>query len=343
MKTLANHRIIVLVTVDTEPDNVWANHLSTGVRNLCKLRQLQDLLDRYGARATLLITHTIATDAPSVDMLKRLQEQHGAEIGAHLHPWDNPPFHKSGMDRRYHTFPHELDLFHFRRKMEVLTEAIAGRFGWPTAYRAGRYGFVAPHVPVLEELGYIVDSSVTPLCSWRAKTGLPRGEGGTGGIDYRSAPIYPYRLSYDDVRRPGDAELVEFPVTVYATCAAPEWLVRAFARLPQKVQGAFRCALGHSLAWARPTGQPDDFALRMLSARLQHSPTVVNMMFHSSELAVGCSPSTLTQPEVNAVFGRIDKMLLALARRSDVDFMTLSEAARTGSVSIASLSLGRPR
>lgn len=322
-------RIPVVITVDTEPDNIWADHHSRGVRNIHELLRLQALLDEFGARATLLVTHQMVTRTECVEVLKRLTGEHGAEVGAHLHPWENPPFDPSGYDRRYHTFPHELKDVDFRRKLEVLTEAIRAPFGQPVSYRAGRYGFKGAHVRVLEDLGYRVDTSVTPFEDWRATRGLPINERGLGGIDYRRAPLDPYHPDYGDVTRPGTARLWEVPVTVYATRAMPDFMVRAFAHLPVRLRGALRRTTGLTLAWARPTGQAPGATLQMLAALQKRPARIVNIMFHSSELLLGGSPSTGTEAAVDAVFENIRGMLEWLTAHSRFEFLTLADAARS--------------
>ena len=54
-------------------------------------------------------------------------------------------------------------------KLRDLTELFSRTFGRsPTSFRAGRFG-IGPHsIPILEELGYLVESSVTPHMDWAA-------------------------------------------------------------------------------------------------------------------------------------------------------------------------------
>lgn len=319
--------IPVVITIDTEPDNVWADHHSRGVRNVPELLRLQRLLDEYGARATLLVTHEIATNDEAVAVLGRMAGDHGAEIGAHLHPWDNPPFLASGRDREFHTHPHELPIESFEAKLATLTEAIEARFEPPRSYRAGRYGFVAAHVPVLLRLGYSVDTSVTPLCDWRRKIGLPKALGGVGGANHRDAPLDPYLLDDEPSRGPAEARLWEAPVTIYASRPLSEYWLRRMARLPEIGQRILRMATGRSLVWARPTGFAADDLRAMLTAWLARGPAMVNIMFHSSELLAGGSPSTPTAGDVADVYDRLRLMLDLLVQDGRAKFTTLREWA----------------
>jgi hypothetical protein len=66
-------------------------------------------------------------------------------------------------------------------------------------------------VRLLERLGYVVDSSVTPCVSWRRHAGLP---GGPGGPDFTAAPLSPYHPCQDDPAARGTSRLLEVPVSV---------------------------------------------------------------------------------------------------------------------------------
>jgi hypothetical protein len=92
------------------------------------------------------------------------------EIGAHLHPWVNPPFDET-VSRR-NSYPGNLPAALEREKLRVLTETIAANFGRrPTLYRAGRYGVGAATGGILEELGYLVDSSIVPRTDFSGDEG----------------------------------------------------------------------------------------------------------------------------------------------------------------------------
>ena len=68
----------VVVTVDTEPDDAWCNHRDDSTANIAALVRLQNLLDEFGAVATLLVTTKVASDPASVTILNGLQARFGA-------------------------------------------------------------------------------------------------------------------------------------------------------------------------------------------------------------------------------------------------------------------------
>jgi hypothetical protein len=72
-------------------------------------------------------------------VLLPLHERRRAEIGAHLHPWANPPFSKWDRGDTTPAYPAELPLGVFAAKLDVLTGVLAAKLGArPRSYRAGR-------------------------------------------------------------------------------------------------------------------------------------------------------------------------------------------------------------
>ena len=80
-------------------------------------------------------------------------------IGAHLHPWVNPPHDEIVCN--YNSYPGNLPEELEKEKLHRLTETIADQFGErPIVYKAGRYGVGFNTSSVLEDLGYEIDTSV---------------------------------------------------------------------------------------------------------------------------------------------------------------------------------------
>jgi len=318
----------IVVTVDTEADGQWEHGRSVSTANVAAWPPFEEVCRRNGARPTWLITSEMAEDPAAVAFLRPLADAGEIEVGAHLHPWTTPPFAEAPGLRendRAHAFPCHLEPDLLRAKLETLTAQVEAAAGArPTSYRAGRFGIDAAGARLLGELGYRVDSSVTPYVTWAAHSGLP-GRG--GGPDFRRHDAYPFRVAGS-----GDPGLVELPVTILPTYlltrrlpwllahwhARPSWLgarARRFMPRPQPL-------------WLRP--RPDyvlsDLQALVAEAERARLPFAV-FMFHSSELLEGASPYRPTRGDIDVLLKLLDE-LFAWCRDRGHGFVHLSAAGR---------------
>jgi hypothetical protein len=302
--------------VDTEADDQWSaeGRRRLEVRNAERLPALQALCDRFGVRPSYLVTHEMATRDESARVLRELAASGRCEIGAHLHPWSSPPFRAEDLDG--HSYPHNLPPDLLERQLAELTGTIERSLGVrPTTYRAGRNGFDGRTLPILERLGYTVDTSVDPLFNERRK----------GGMLFAGAPIEPYRPDYADVRRRGASTLLEVPITSATTPALPKRLEAAYATLPAiPWRGALR-RLGLRAVWLRPsyTRLADmlAFATRLAARRAP----CFNIIFHSSELLPGGSPYTPDARSVERFMADLAALLEHLTGRLGAEGRTYAE------------------
>ena len=182
-----------IITIDTEGDNQWDPALPPGTENIKFVPRFQELCDRYRFPPTYLCTYEVVDSTAFDDVLLPLPAAGRAEIGAHLHPWTNPPFSEWDRSETTYAYPSELPAPVFSKKLEALTALLTKKLGAPPrSYRAGRWGLSAAHIPVLIELGYIVDCSVTPLLSWTDRGARERGQ------DFSAAPVTPYFMAWGD-------------------------------------------------------------------------------------------------------------------------------------------------
>ena len=318
----------IVVTVDTEADGQWEHGRPLTTENVSWWAPFQELCERHEAPPTYLVTSEIAADERAVAFLAPLAGSGAAEVGAHLHPWTTPPFgDEPGLARNdgAHTYPCHLDEPLLAAKLRALTGEIRDAFGAaPTAFRAGRFGLDATGARLLAELGYVVDSSVTPYVSWAGNPGRP---GWGGGPDFRGHTPYPFRVAGS-----GTPGLVELPVTILPTYALTRRCRVAREHWEARPSRAARRALH---VWRRP--QPlwlrprpeygvDDLEALLGEAERLHMPFAV-FMFHSSELMPGASPYRPTPSSVDALVRLLDE-LFGLARRRGHSFVTLSDAGR---------------
>jgi hypothetical protein len=86
-------RPALLVAIDTEGDNQWdaGARANQTFENLHALGRLHDFFARHGVRPTYVITHPVARDPRSAEVLRGLLERGDCEVGAHHHAWETPP------------------------------------------------------------------------------------------------------------------------------------------------------------------------------------------------------------------------------------------------------------
>lgn len=163
----------LLVFIDTEEEFDWQQRFSSEARGVTAMKhqwRAQTIFDRYGVRPAYLVDYPVASQKDGYAPLREFLADGRCEIGAHLHPWVTPPIEEEITDN--HSFACNLPRDLERRKLVVLRETIERNLGVaPTIYRAGRYGANAETRALLEELGFLIDSSVLPWTDLRHMAG----------------------------------------------------------------------------------------------------------------------------------------------------------------------------
>jgi len=297
----------VLLGVDTEADNQWdaAARETLPVKNAHELPRLQELCDRYRVPPTYLVTYEMAKDDGARAVLKELAATGRCEIAAHHHPWSTPPFVNG------HQYPLNLSPTQFKEQLKMLTEAVSEVSGVaPVSYRAGRNGFTGWQVGILEELGYLVDSSVDPFFNEKRK----------GGPSFAGAPLVPYFLSGDDPCRAGESRLLEIPITSALDRRWPPWLEKAYADVTRAYQ--FRRVLRllkiARPIWLRPSYSKTEDMLLLARRVLDGEAPTANIIFHSSELLAGGSPYNQTEAQVETFYRELEALLSYLRENGAV-------------------------
>jgi hypothetical protein len=317
-----------ILTIDTEADNQWDHGCELTTHNIHYIPRFQNLCEKYGIKPTYLVTSEICVDNYAQEIFKKYVTDNKAEIGAHLHSWTTPPFiNESGY--RYndpnHVFASELPSALLSEKLTALTQQIEGAFGKrPKSFRSGRYGFNEPLAKNLVELGYIIDSSVTPFTDWSKHKGLPDGQ---GGIDFMQNDPFPYSYNFPS------GSLVEIPVTILPTkfpLNRSYLLARHYFRNANKIllyRVMRRLFFLNQPYWFRPFDYMNIEAISCLVHEAQRIelPFLV-MMFHSSELMPGCSIYRKNESDIDDLFLLIENIFI-LIQRENILALTLSEAA----------------
>lgn len=164
---------MLLVVVDTEEEFDWSAPFSRKARSTANLREqhrAQAILDRHGATPLYVIDHPVAVDPWAMGWLRERTEDGHAEVGAHLHPWVNPPYTEPVSSAN--SYGCNLDPALEREKIAALTDSIAEGMGAPPVhFRSGRYGVGHFTLKTLHALGYRTDLSIAPHSNFAADGG----------------------------------------------------------------------------------------------------------------------------------------------------------------------------
>lgn len=280
--------IAVSVDVECDKDECWDVRRPLAFRGVEEGigRCLTPLFRQYGVRPTYLVSPEVLRDRGSVTLLRGIE---GCELGAHLHP----EFVSAGETvTATSAVACQLPEENERRDLEELTLAFERALGVrPVSYRAGRYGASARSVRMLVELGYLVDTSVTPHKLWDY------------GLDFRGAPDSPYFPALDDITKPGlPGGLLEVPISLRPSPAP------VFVRRTAEIAARSRLRVARDFAkwargpaWFRPGWSSRVMLLRFVrEAACGEYGRVLNMMFHNVDVVAGCSPNAVSEVSVQA-------------------------------------------
>jgi hypothetical protein len=192
-----------------------------------------------------------------------------------------------------------------RQKLRNLTQLFCDAFGKaPRSFRAGRFGIGHHTGKFLMELGYVVDSSVTPHVRWSSQDGvlLP---------DFTQARKLPYWVGDDgDIFKNGGFGLLEIPVTILGAREVPS-------------------SRGSDPIWFRPWYTSKDLLQQVVRALACAPPSQgvrrpLVMMFHSTEVLAGASPYPQTEAEVEKYLNALGTVFDTVAN-CGIKSCTLSE------------------
>ncbi len=304
----------LIISVDVEEEGLFSGEYARvppGVENVRQLRRLEFITKEFGFPLTLMVAYQVAENPACRAVLSSWKDGFGAEIGAHLHHWNTPPFQVLPYPEPVRADFMPLPLL--EAKFAVLAESLKTRFGAPpSSFRMGRFDLGRQVQQLLPEFGIVADSSVVPL-RYTAE-----------GTDHFMAPFDPYFM---ESGAHGGHPILEVPLTMVPLIPHTRDMIYAgVSRLP----GRLRSFLLTAYRYTAVTGiQPAWFSLGAMkrAVRLHHKRggSVLSMFLHSSELQPGATPDFKTEEAVCKLTARIRAFLDWLVETGPVDGMTLSD------------------
>ena len=291
---------MLTVVVDTEAEFDWASSSSrraTGVTSVKALRQVQPLFERYNVRPTFVLDYPVSTIPEGYEVIRDLYQSGFCEVGAHLQPWDTPPFVEELTDRN--SYAGNLAPEVEREKLRRLTAAIVRNIGTqPRVYKAGRYGVGSATPSLLAELGYEIDASVLPGTDLRREL----------GPDFSKCPVRPYWFG-------SDPALLEVPMSVGYTglLAGFPAMARPLTKHPfykaMHLPGVLARLRLLDRIVLTPEGITFEEQRRLTRAMLRRGYRVFSFTFHSPSLAPGNTPYVRDSAQLQSFLRRIEQYL----------------------------------
>lgn len=287
-----------LVTVDVEEEFDWQRPFTRSARQVEAVAALPGMHARLadeGVAPVYLVDHPVSADRRAIATVAALATG-GAEIGAQLHPWVNPPHLE--LPGEGASFAGNLPTDLEAAKLDALVAAIeAGTGRRPRAYRAGRYGLGPASLDLLAARGLTIDTSMRARHDYRAQ----------GGPDYSAVGNAAFRA------RPAVLELPLSTIDLGLWRSAGAWLPRLARRLPRGPGLLARTGL-HSRVPLTPEGVSEREAVAAVEAAAGDGERLLVLSFHSPSLVPGNTPYVRDAADLGRFHGWWDAVLPALAR-----------------------------
>jgi len=266
------------------------------------------------------VDHAVSNNVDSAAILRELPRKH-CEIGAHLHPWVNPPFTEKTTEFLSHVINLPIDLV--EAKLVELISSIKTNIGVkPTSFRTGRWGINGAVIELLIKYEFEVDSSIYPLYHNDYFTCV-------------TAPIKQYYPSLANTNihdKKHKHNILELPVSCgfnRSNYSLAQKMHRLFEKRPfswLKMNGVLWHTLLLRKIYLSPELCTSKDMNRLIDNKLKNGDTCFHMYLHSSSLL---SDITGLNNEVNArenICQRIGEVVHHLTHVADVEFVTLTEA-----------------
>ena len=288
---------ILFVVVDTEEEFDWSAPFSRtawGVSAMRHIGRAHRIFARYNVKPTYVIDYPIATKPDGYRPLQELLQAGECTIGAHLHPWVNPPFDEELGVRA--SFACNLGIELEYAKLRMLHAAILENLGVDARiYKAGRYGFGRTSLDALERLQFEIDLSIIPHLDF----------GNEGGPSFTAFDAAPFFFG-------SHPTILEIPCTAGYVGLAGEWgpALNKFASQPAARTVHLMGVLTRLGITNRIVLSPEGHSLAEMRALtrelLSRGIRAVTLTFHSPSVCPGHTPYVRSARELDAFLSTIE-------------------------------------
>lgn len=290
-------RPTLFVVVDTEEEFDWGapfSRANVSVRAARHIDRLQRVLSRYLIRPTYVVDYAIASQPEGSRPFKEIADSGEATIGAHLHPWVNPPY-SDGQSGGRNSYGCRLGAGLEREMIRVLKREIEDAFDvQPRVYKAGRYGFGPSTAEALEDLEFTIDVSVNPRMDYTL-------DGGPTFERFDARPFF-----FGDRR-----SLLEIPCSTdfVGICGpAAGGVHRAISHdafRPLRLVGIMARLGVVNKIMLSPEGSRLNEMIALTRTLMNRGVRTFSLTLHSPSVEPGCTPYVRTRGDLEAFLDRI--------------------------------------
>jgi hypothetical protein len=317
-------KLLFVLSMDTEEEWDWDGPFPdqhAAVSNINELPAFHAFCQELGIRPTYFTDYAVVSNRASIDILKAIVDQQDSEIGAHLHPWVNPPFFGVTGERESHVV--NLPIEQVKAKLEALIKTFKTELDVePAAFRSGRWGINGECLQLLLENGITIDSSVYPFFK-------------NSYFNCETAPVLPYWPDFDDTNRAStQRDIVEIPVTAGFNRPSFYRLNRLHNLVinPPFSWLRINAMLWHSnllrKIYLSPELHSSADMISLVKACLKTGHNLFHMNLHSSSLIEGVTGLTQVANARESICRRIAEVVTFLEESHEIEFCTISEASR---------------
>lgn len=287
-----------IITIDTEGDNLWSSGINDTVttKNARYLPRFQALCNKYNFKPVYLTNYEMANDDYFVEFACDVLKKEQAEIGLHIHAWNNPPYYElpaGNADNCGLPYLIEYPQDIMREKIKVMTALLQEKFNTEiVSHRAGRWTMNQTYFDMLIENGIKVDCSATPHISWKNAAGYTEN---SGGSDYSEFPEEPFVVPHSRL----GASLIEAPVTIRKK---RRFIFGNSDSVLRRCAAALKNMCIPKALWLRPDGKNISSLLSLIKTVNISSSEYLMFMLHSSELMPSGSPIFNTNESIEILY-----------------------------------------
>ncbi|TRX57934.1 polysaccharide deacetylase family protein [Thalassomonas sp. M1454] len=313
--------VIFILTVDTEEEWDWSDEFPNdnfSVSNIFELPAFQLFCQELGIKPTYFVDYAVANNTDAANVLANINPEL-CEVGAHLHPWANPPFFGETTEKSSHVV--NLPIEQTQQKLDLLINKIQQNIGsTPRSFRTGRWGINGEILQLLDDKGFEVDSSIYPLYS-------------NEFFSCESANTSPYWPNFSKPNQQGSQrKLFEIPVTCgfnRNNYSFAQKLHRAMEKPP------FTWIKANGLLWHTKLLRKIYLSPELCSAKdmiklvdlsLKKKHKVLHMYLHSSSLIEGVTGLSQDKNARESICNRIQQVIEHSKQKANIKFCTISQA-----------------